>query len=98
MLIEMAGDVNSEVAFTAARQVTFYCGVNQSAKKGAFVDSRIQVPEFLAFARDQPLLPVNIERVCAASHKHFRDQFHLLLNLLRTANQASDVDSGSGVT
>ena len=83
LMLELAWDQDTEVAFLAVSGIAFYCGVNDSAK-GPFVDLTIRSASFLALAKTKVGLADQIREIGATSYSQFQSRFALLVAVLQS--------------
>lgn len=83
LLLHLAWDQDTEVAFLAASGIAFYCGVNEGAK-GPFLDLKIRSSSFFLLAKATVGLADQVRRVSASCHPHLQRRFELLTNLLES--------------
>ncbi|MBL0730734.1 hypothetical protein [Piscinibacter sp. HJYY11] len=77
LLLDSASDQDAEVAFLAARSISFYCGVNASAQ-GPFIDFKIRNRSFLSQAKETAGLVDQVRKVDSLCAPEFQRQFELL--------------------
>jgi hypothetical protein len=84
LLLTLASDQDTGIAFVAVRGIAFYCGVNDSMQ-GPFIDLKIRVPSFLSLAQADQGLANQVRKVGASCDPKFRRQFELLAAVLEAA-------------
>lgn len=83
LLITLASDQDTEVAFLAMRAVAFNCGVNASAQ-GPFIDPKVRVESFLLRAKTTEGLAAKVLKVRSSCTPSFQRQFELLAAVLKS--------------
>ena len=81
LMLDLAWDQDSEVAFLAVHSIAFYCGVNESAK-GPFFDPKIQNHSFVSLAKAKDGLTDQIREVSASCHPRIQMRFGDLAKIL----------------
>ena len=83
LILHLALDQDSEVAFRAVSGIAFNCGVNDSAK-GPFLDLKIRNASFVSLAKLAEGLADQVRRVSASCDPHFQRRFEVLAKLLES--------------
>lgn len=81
LMIVLASDPDTEVAFLAACGIALHCGVNLAAH-GPFIDAEICQPAFFAQAKASVGLAAQIRQLGSRCAPSFQRRFELLATLL----------------